>query len=87
MKNNKKNWVKEFFGPTVWKVILTIVATLIMGFFWQRTYCAWGIGGTTNCLDKYLFGISNIFIQIILSILFFYLIFSLLELIVRRLRK
>ena len=80
----KKNTLREFFGPTKLRVMLTIVATLIATFFiGPFETIASGFPNSTYSP----IGITNTYLSLLVSFIFFYLIFSLIVLSIKRMRN
>ncbi|MBR9704730.1 hypothetical protein GOV12_04915 [Candidatus Pacearchaeota archaeon] len=90
MKNKKekeiKNGWREFFKPTWWKIILTSVAVII-SYFYLGPREIITLGLETTIYKSSPMGIENIYVFFVISILFIYILFSLIELIVKKVKK
>jgi len=90
LKNEeRKNQVAEFFKPKVWKVILTIITTII-SYFYLGPREIWTINdfiGPTTMYEYAPIGIKNPYLLIPIFLIFFYLLFSLIGILTQKIMK
>jgi hypothetical protein len=77
IKNKKENKTVEFFKPSWWKVILTILTTFIFSlYFAPREFISIMDFVGTKRYGYAPIGIENIYLFLLVTIILFYLIFS-----------
>lgn len=90
-ENSQKVGWKEFFKLSIWKVILTIIASFITFLFlgpYSECIEEFKVdGGSFNCTYFAPIGIENTKILGAIFLIIFYLIFSLMELIFRGIKN
>jgi len=85
-KENKNNLVWEFFRPSIWKIILIIVCVIIAYFFYGPHEMIILGNKITSYIDAPL-GIKNPYFFIIVLVIFFYVLISAIEYIIKKIRK
>jgi len=88
---NKNNPIWEFFRPTKWKVIfaigVTIISFFVIGVSYQDFYFSDFNGGLIFGNTYSLLKIINPYLFLVLVFILSYLLFSLIKLIVGRLKN
>ena len=88
-RKSSKIKITEFFRLKVWKIILTLIAAVI-AYVYLGPAEIWTINdftGPTTVHEYAPIGIENPYVFLLFSLILFYLFFSLIELIITKIRR